>query len=236
MGLNNEFAHAGTPPEARRILVVDIETAALPDVELDAPEPNRTLKDPVKIAADLAAKTARQRAQMGLDWNAGRIVCIGTFDPVGTPATAMDVCADPGHERAALVRFWAVAWGAVLIGFRLRSFDLPYLIQRSRYLGVRPLDLPLSRYDKSGTVIDISDLLTFPEVQGHTAVVSQSLTAFARRAGIPVTDPTTGADVQGMVDRGDWDSIAAHCRADVETTVALARWLGVMAESEGKEE
>ena len=38
------------------------------------------------------------------------------------------------------------------------------------------------------------------------------------------------ADIQSLVNAGDWDAIAAHCRADVELTVGLAKRLGHLRE------
>jgi hypothetical protein len=37
-----------------------------------------------------------------------------------------------------------------------------------------------------------------------------------------------GADIAGLVAAGDYDAVAAHCRCDVQTTVALAKRMGVL--------
>jgi hypothetical protein len=56
----------------------------------------------------------------------------------------------------------------------------------------------------------------------------RTLKAFCRRFGIPCTDTIDGKDVPGLVSAGDWEAVAAHVRADVEMTLALAVKLGVV--------
>ena len=56
----------------------------------------------------------------------------------------------------------------------------------------------------------------------------QTLTAFCRRFGIPVTDEIAGKDIPAMVAAGEWDKVVSHVTSDVELTVALARRIGVV--------
>lgn len=221
-----------------RSLCFDLETVALPQAadyvpppDLDSVAAPGTWKDPVKIADEIARKrvaleaeyvTAVQRA--ALDWNLGRIVAIGTAID-GGPAQ-VTVCHDEDQERQALMAFWALAQRQRLIGFNARSFDAPYLIQRSRYLDVPYTELNLARYGR-GDIIDLREILTFDDAR-YEAIMPRSLDTFCRRFGIVVDDPTTGADIAAMVARDDWEGVEAHCRADVQRTRLLAERLHIL--------
>lgn len=209
-------------------IVVDIETAAHPQAQ-DYLEPvvaARNLADPAKIAADLAKRTQERDEKIGLDWNVGRIVAIGTWT-AGTGAE-VGVCANEGQESDLLVRWWHLCQHRTIVGFHVIGFDLRYLIQRSRLLGVPYPELDLGKYARRG-VHDLYLDLTFNDGHYDTGAMKRTLRAFARRFGIPTPDATQGKDIQGMVDAGDWTGIVAHCAADVEVTLALARKLRVIA-------
>jgi DNA polymerase III epsilon subunit-like protein len=132
--------------------------------------------------------------------------------------------ADEDAERDALAEFWRITEGRRLVGFYARSFDVPTLIQRSRYLGVRYPFISLARFGR-GDVIDLRDILTFDDAR-YDAIMPRSLTAFCRRFGIDVSDPFTGADIADAVKQGRWADVAVHVRADVLKTGLLAERLG----------
>jgi predicted PolB exonuclease-like 3'-5' exonuclease len=205
-------------------IVVDIETAPLPDAEvyLDPVVAAKNLKDPEKIRADIEQRTADRADRLALDWNVGRIVALGWWtDRHGCVAS---VCQDDHAEQAALVDFWRVAKHRLVLGFNVKNFDGPYLVQRSRYLGVVPLQLDLGRYSRKG-VIDLMNELTFNDAPAANCM-RRSLHAFCRRFGIPVDDPVTGSDVPALVARGEWEAVRAHVMSDVMLTVRLAQRLG----------
>src|SRR5579872_854778 len=69
----------------------------------------------------------------GTDGAFGRIVCIG-YAIDDKPAEALE-----GDEREMLEKFWSIAANADLfIGHNIRDFDLPFIVQRSMVLGVKP--------------------------------------------------------------------------------------------------
>lgn len=206
-------------------IIVDIETAPHPDAAryLEPVQAARNLKDPEKVKADIETRTKEREERLGLDWNVGRIVAIGTW-------TAQDEfmsvsCQDEEWEAAALSAFWEIAKSRTIIGFNCKSFDLPYLIQRSRLLGVRAPWLDLGKYTQKG-VIDLFLELTFSQGTYDQGAMRRTLRAFATRFGVDVPDETSGKDVAAMVEAGDWAGIKAHCLADVEMTLGLARKLG----------
>lgn len=222
-------------------LVFDLESAPLPNVRdyVDPPDlsaikaPGNYKKqesiDAYIADAKVEAKEKFERDctdKAALDFNTARIVALGAsgLRPHGALAT---VVRDEQDEREALTDFWAVSRQRTLVGFRVREFDLPLMIQRSRYLRVAHPMLDLGRYAKGSTVCDLYDLLTFNDMR-QEALMRRSLKSFCRRFGIPVNDEIAGADIPALVAAGDWDAVEAHCASDVQLTAALAERLGVV--------
>ena len=205
-----------------RFCVFDIETAPLADaaVYLPPPKPRANLKDPAKIEADLAEKTAALLEKAALDPDLCRIVAAG-WDCDGQAESA--VCEDAAHERDLLDRFWKQSVGATLVGFNCLSFDLPVLLRRSLYLGVRAPLFSLNKY-RPGSIVDLMQRLAY---QG--TLPYRSLAFYCTRFGIVVPDAVTGADIGALVAAGAWSQVHDHVRADVAKTTALARRVGVLA-------
>lgn len=238
MGYENQNAYQGRVDT--RYTIVDLETASHPDAalyivppNLDAVEAAKNLVDPVKIAADIEKKKAAMQAdyehsldRCALDWNLSRIVALGLHN-IGDAGPQVIVCKNEKDEKAALAAFWLATRGRRLVGFCSRTFDLPTLIQRSRYLGVRHPDLSLAKFGR-GDVTDLREILTFDDAR-YEAIMPRSLDAFCKRFGIVVTDDWTGADVGQLVKDGNWDGVSAHCLADLERTRLLAERLRVFS-------
>jgi hypothetical protein len=210
-------------------IVVDIETAGLPNAA-DYLEPvmaAKNLKDPEKIRADIEQRTADRDSKLALDWNVGRIVGVGWWTEEG--GIEIRTCPFEIHEAEYLATFWRECRHRTIVGFNVKGFDLPFLIQRSRYLGVKYPMLDLGKYSRRG-VIDLFLDLTFNQGTYDAGAMRRTLKAFCRRFGIAVDDETTGADMPRLFEAGEFDAIAAHLRSDVEATVALAQRLGVINE------
>lgn len=209
-------------------IVLDIETAGLPNAAdyLDPVTPDARLKDPDKIAADIEAKTAARLENLALDWNVGRIVAIGTW--TAQHGTVAMVCPDEAAERAALTSFWISQKYRTMVGYHIKGFDLRYLVQRSRYLDVPHPSLNLGKYGRS-EIVDLYLELTFGDGHYDTGAMKRSLGAFAKRFGLPVTDTIKGSEIPALVAAGEWAAVESHVRADVATTLALARRLGVVS-------
>ncbi len=236
-------------------LIFDVETVGLENVAdyLD-PIPDavpddspvlaaKNLTDPVKIAADLAKRQAaredenreaqekveRQRQsrleKAALDFNCARIVAMGMWsERVGLLTVP---CRNEGEEAQALLGFWQMARNRMLVGFRIREFDLPMMIQRSRYLGVLHPEPDLGRYARNNGITDLYDRLTFNDMRAET-VMWRSLKSFARRYGLPVTDDINGSEIPALVAAGDWAAVLKHVTSDVELTRDLAIRLGAV--------
>lgn len=113
----------------------DIETSALTPEELAPFTPeftaNKTLKDPDKIAADLAAKKQEWIDGCALNAHTARILCIG----ITSGLASVDVI-HAGTEADILTRFWHwlelnLAQGVKCAGHNIFGFDLPMIVRRS---------------------------------------------------------------------------------------------------------
>ena len=221
MGFDNEYANDLSP------VIVDIETAGLPNAAdfLEPVQPAKNLVDPAKVAADIARRTEERNEKLALDWNVGRIVALGWWTERN--GELYSVCRDEDAERRALGGFWATATHRNIVGFNVKGFDLKFMIQRSRYLGVPHPLLDLGKYTRKG-IIDLFSELTFNDGTYDQGAMRRTLHAFCKRFGIPVDDAIKGCDIPALVAAGEWDKVEAHVRSDVALTVALARRLGVV--------
>ena len=204
------------------MLSFDIETAAdtsaiplLPAMEAPA-----NYKDPDKIAAAIAERTAERNSKLALDADCCRIVAIGyTFLPGEAEVV---ICPTIDAEALALELFWQTfnAPGTYPVGYNCVGFDLPVLIQRSRILGVSYPRLSLRKYGST----DCQDMMLDLSHGGLTGY--KSLGFWVKRFKLDVPEDTTsGKDVAGFVEAGNWDAVRAHCRVDVIKTYALAQRL-----------
>lgn len=209
-------------------ICVDIETAGLPNAAefLEPVQAARNLKDPEKIKADIEQRTAERDDKLALDYNVGRIVALGYWTE--THGATVWECSDEAKEKIALGQFWEISRHRTIVGYALKQFDLRFMIQRSRYLGIPHPVLDLGKYAKQG-IRDLYLDLTFGDGTYDQGCMRRTLKQFCRRFGIPVSDEIDGKDIPALVAAGDWKAVAAHCKADIGLTVALAQRLGVIA-------
>jgi predicted PolB exonuclease-like 3'-5' exonuclease len=216
MGLNNENAMR---------LVFDIETAPLTDaaVYIEPADAPANYKDPVKIAAAIAEKNAEALSKCGLDVDLCRVVAIG-WQREDEDAPKADMARDDENEAQILADFWRTVGDRHIVGFNCLAFDLPVLLRRSLYLGVRAPRLQIDRF-KHPHVTDLSDELSYG---GKLRL--RSLSFYCKRFGISVPDTMTGADIGQAVAEGRWDDVRAHVVADIKKTAALANKLGFFSQ------
>lgn len=203
-------------------LVFDIETAplAVAGEYLEPAQAPANYKDPVKIAEYIAAKEAEDLDRCGLDVDLCRIVAIG-IQGEEQDRPCVWLAATEHDEADILTRFWAQAASAHLIGFNCLGFDLPVLLRRSLYLGVRAPHIQIDRF-KHPHVSDLMQILSF-----NGAIKLRGLSFYAKRFGIEIEDEIAGADVAAAIKTGDWASVEVHASADVQKTVRLASKLGL---------
>lgn len=222
-------------------LVLDIETAPIPNAadflpvgDIAAPS-NYT--DPVKIAASIEKQQQELIGKAALDLDLARIVTIGTWDQhhgtwVKTLESEAAEAAALSVLASALRRPSVDGNDAMLITFNGHKYDLPLLMRRARYLGVKFPEINLDRYKSPH--IDLYDVLSMK----RNDIKAHGLRWYFRRLGytdLLEADPLDkgGSDVGQAITEGRWDDVATHCRCDIEGTVRLARWMGILpAEAE----
>lgn len=205
-------------------IVVDIETCGLPNAAeyLEPVQPAKNLVDPAKIKADIEKRTQERDEKIALDWNVGRIAALGFWTEEN--GTQILLGRDEHSEATALMLCWRECRQRTIMGFNVKGFDLKFMVQRSRYLGVAHPVLDFSKYSRKG-ITDLYLDLTFNDGTYDQGCMRRTLHAFCRRFGIPVTDHITGAEIPTLIQAGEWDQVVAHVTSDLELTVALARKL-----------
>lgn len=187
-------------------------------------------KDPQKIAAYIAEARQRQIEKAALDLDLCEIVAIGWGLPVAEDSPG-DCIYSQTRERTSeadmLSGFWLFVHavqrdGGVIVGYNCLAFDLPVLLRRSLYLGVPAPSLQIDKYRHDGII----DLLAVLSHNGQQPM--RSLGFYAKRFGLPHDDSVSGAEIPALAAAGQWDQIAAHCKADVQTTAALAARMGLI--------
>jgi hypothetical protein len=210
-----------------RHLIIDCETVAINDVQtyLEPPTAPSNYKDEAKIAAYIAEESKRQAEKAALDIDLARLVCLGW--QLGEESGHW-IIKDEIAEQTILAEFWRQFWPVYVPGhtiavtFNGLNYDLPLLLRRSLYLGVPAPRLQLERFKHADAV----DLLAILSMDGRLKL--HGLRFYANRFGIPVDDESQGKDIAGLVAAGDWDAVAKHCTADVQTTAALAKRMGIL--------
>ena len=201
----------------------DVEAVAVEGAEkwLDDSDiqPNGTLKDPVKIAADIAAKKAKRLESLALDPFTLRLRAIATCGLISDPYVT--IINDEYEERDELVNFWnLLGRDLTLVGYCCNDYDLPVVVTRSRLLGVK---VPQRFAKKFPDVIDLKDHVDVWS-KGGTRNMSRSLVNICRRFGIAIPDDELmGKDMATATD----EQVKEHVTRDVLRTRELAKRLGV---------
>ncbi len=217
MGFDGEYA---TP----RHLVLDVETSGILDAAtyLEPASAPSNYKDPDKIAAYIAEAEAAQLAKAALDPDLARVVAIGIWDSADGELTSRTM-SNERSEAHALDSFWRLVTGrTTLIGFGILEFDLRILLRRSLYLGVKAPAIQIDKY-RHPTVVDLMQILSF-----NGSGKWRSLEFYAHRFNLEHDHSISGADIPALVAAGDWAAVESHVRADVSTTVKLARRMGIL--------
>lgn len=204
-------------------IVFDVETAPLDDAAdyLEPATAPSNYTKPDTIAAYIAKANAEALSKCSLDPDLCRIVAIGVYREQNGHAVAL-VAKTVNDEAALLTLFWQYYNDRHLVGYNCLGFDLPVLLRRSLYLGVKAPSIQLDRF-RHPQVTDLMQVLSY-----NGALRFRGLSFYAKRMGI-TSDPDvlTGADIGQAVKDGNWDGIAQHVKADVQKTAALASRLGL---------
>lgn len=209
----------------------DIETQANPENLALAPEPKApgNLKDPAKIAAAIEEKRRDLIESAALDPDYGKVLSIGISYqgedevevfvvgmkfPVGFhPETNEPMAWDVMTEADLLALFWdrfTLVRGAC-VGYNIIGFDLPFLMARSMYLGVKIPYIPnLARF----RVEPITDLYAIR----YNWAPGKGLKTVCKLLGIQnECDGVDGSQVKDMTPA----QLSAYQVSDVKLTKAL---------------
>lgn len=203
-----------TLPTKDEGVIADIASTITPPATIKKAESLDAWEKDTKpgLVVEAVAKTSFSGA-----W--GSICCIGWAWNSETPVSILN----RGDEAKFLDEAFtsisgrAPQYGATtVVGHNVVSFDLRFIWQRCFVLGVKaPSWLPLDPKPWGREVADTMSI--FSGVRDKI-----SLDNLCRAMGLPGKgDGMTGADVAAAWERGEYDEIAAYCRADVERVRAV---------------
>jgi len=196
-----------------RSIIMDIETIANPAILPFLPpvEAKGTLKDPEKIAADIAEKKQKQIETLGLDKTTSLICCVTTLDvDEGEPQSIM-LNPDTLDEKALLEKFWEVVHPYErYVTFNGNSFDIPVLTFRSMINRVQPsVQISTQKY-RITNHIDVRAIL------GNWDTYAKGTLDFYSKIilGESKADDVDGSFIQSLWDCACFEEIAEYNRKE----------------------
>lgn len=206
-----------------RHIVIDLASSPLPDA---AKYLEGTVKAPKNYGEEAAAKyvadkQAERLAGAALDVDLARITALG-FALDGSDAIDVRVCREEKDERLLIEDVADLVTGSTIITYGGHNFDLPLVMRRARYLGVKFPKLNLDRYRSPH--IDLCELLSDRDAQRR-----RSLGFYVKRMSwCDLTKILSGAEEAQVPVTGRWDDLEASIRHDVTATYRLAQWAGIL--------
>jgi len=206
-----------------RTMIFDLEIIANPAIIplLPEPEANKTMKDPVKIAADIAKKKAAQVEKMGLEPTQSLICCASFLDLETDEMSSFML--DPGtlHEKALLLNVWEHLHDYErFVSFNGNSFDIEMLKFHSLINKVYPSVILSQRRYKIENHVDVRMILSNWDTNAKGTLDYYSKIILGPETG-GKTKGMTGADVQPAWDAGEYEKIQKYCERDVRILAAV---------------
>ena len=211
---------------ANPTIIFDIETGPLPVDQLRIPpfDPSQlkfgNIKNPDLIAEKIQKAeenhTADYIRNAALDALSGQVLCIGYRFQHDKPAV---LCSDADGEAVMLIQFWRLLSDLErqpkLVGFNIKSFDLPFLIKRSWKHRIQvPYWLRQGRY-WNDLVIDLREVWQLGDSRAHG-----SLASICRHLGLG-EKAGNGADFS-LLWNTDRQAAIDYCLQDIKLTQAVA--------------
>ena len=207
-------------------IIFDIETGPLPVDQLHIPPFNPAdvklgnIKNPDLIAEKIQkaeeSHTADYIRNAALDALSGQVLCIGYRFQHDKPAV---LCSDADGEAVMLIQFWRLLSDLErqpkLVGFNIKSFDLPFLIKRSWKHRIQvPYWMRQGRY-WNDLVIDLREVWQLGDSRAHG-----SLASICRHLGLG-EKAGNGADFS-LLWNTDRQAAIDYCLQDIKLTQAVA--------------
>lgn len=207
-------------------IIFDIETGPLPADQLHIPPFNPAdvklgnIKNPDLIAEKIQkaeeSHTADYIRNAALDALSGQVLCIGYRFQHDKPAV---LCSDADGEAVMLIQFWRLLSDLErqpkLVGFNIKSFDLPFLIKRSWKHRIQvPYWLRQGRY-WNDLVVDLREVWQLGDSRAHG-----SLASICRHLGLG-EKAGNGADFS-LLWNTDRQAAIDYCLQDIKLTQAVA--------------
>lgn len=208
----------------------DIETVPAQDPAvrqelIDSVRPPAQYKKPESIAEWLKenreAEGNAEWLKTSFDGGVGQIVCIGFAIDDGDSRSYSAPDLSTASEKKVIEDFFCAVLDAghsAYVGHNLIGFDLPFIWKRCMVLGIKPpAGFPRNPKPWSELVVDTMLLWDSQQRAGG------SMDRLCRLLGIPGKGGFGGADVWPAIEAGEYEKVAAYCRADVDRTRALHR-------------
>ena len=198
----------------------DIETGPLPENVIesffDSVKPDRRIKDPAKIAANIAEKRQAMMEEATLKPHLSKVLAIACGEHIFHSAT---------DEAGVLNDFWDVIHsahnkgGALFVGYCSAGFDLPFVMKRSWALGVHMPDWVFDGRYTHKSFVDAAIVLACGRREDIVSLdVAARLLGIGKKSG-------NGADFWREYLSGDdarRDAALAYCSHDKELTLGIA--------------
>lgn len=217
-------------------LILDLATAPIANasdyIDIPMPEVPGNYKKPESIAAWIAEDRPRLMAEAkqhaleraALDMDLARITGISV--QIGETPT-IRLCRTEDDEREALSLLTNAFANdphrmCQIVTFGGFNFDLPMLMRRARYLGVKFPAISLDRFKSPH--VDLCELLSDRNPQRR-----RSLGFYVKRLGwSDLAKPLSGLEESKVFQTGDWAGLEASLRHDLTACYRLAQWCGVI--------
>jgi hypothetical protein len=203
-------------------LVLDVASAPIPDAAnyIEPVSAPSNYRDPDKIAAYVAEKTAERIAGVALDLDLARLTAVGWLS--SDDGVAKVFLAKDGDDIALISALSAQCRDTRIITYGGFRFDLPLIMRRARYLGVEFPKINIDKYRSQH--VDLCDLLS-----DHDYTRRRPLGFYVRRLGwTDLTKPLSGEEESRVLESGRWDDLLLSVRHDVIAIHRLAEWCGVI--------
>ena len=206
--------------------VFDLETIANPVIIPFLPEveANKNMKDPVKIANDIAKKKTAQVEKMGLDPTQS-LICCASFLDLETDEMKSFMLSPELDERTLLTDVWEHLYDYKrFISFNGNSFDVPMLKFHSLINKVYPSVILSQKKYQIENHVDVRMILGNWDNNAKGTLDYYSKIILGPAAG-GKTEGVDGSMVQGMWNDGKYDEIKKYCERDVRILGAVYRRL-----------